>query len=435
MSSDLQKLVLSFNLLAALALAGGSANAGDLYGGGATFPVQSYVGYDFLTTLPVDARLSRNTVNPVATTPIANLTPPNSLFARFIANGANRISYCQSGSGIALSLLTGSGSVTDARGECGNYVTGNPLGYSAPSIAPDYIATDIPINQANATAFVGGPRAARGSLWQIPTLAGSIAFPRHAALNFPNLTTQQICQVFSARITNWSQIPGSASNAPIHVVYRQDSSGTTFAFTSFLSRACNGNFGLPPGYFTPGPVFAAAVPAVPGQPGTVAPTYAASSATSGDPGLVARVNATVNTVGYAAFAEVAAQGVEYPTVNGISPGSLPASIAIPAPLSGQVLNANNQPVPVAGLSNPHCLRLVNPITRPAGAAMYPILAYTYLAGYRSNSVANRDALRNLLGYFLATQANRPAPPAGFAYLDVSLAYRVSLQNAINTCIL
>ncbi|MCD9030831.1 substrate-binding domain-containing protein [Luteimonas sp. Y-2-2-4F] len=423
---------LRLNLLAAAMVVAGAAGAADLYGGGATFPVQSYVGGNFLTTNP-DARLSRNTVNAVATTPIANLTPPNSVFARFTANGANRISYCQSGSGTGLSLLTGSGSVVDARGECGNY-TGSPVGFSSPSVAPDYIGTDTPVNQANATAFVGGPRAARGALWQIPTLAGAIALPRHAALNFPNLTTQQVCQIFSARIVNWSQIPGSASTAPIHVVYRGESSGTTFALTSYLASNCNGNFGIPAGYFKPGPVFAAAVPAVPGQPGTVAPTYAASSTASGNPGLVTRVDTTASAIGYADFPEVAAQGVEYPTVNGANPGSLPASISIPAPLQGQVLNASNQPVAVTGLQNPNCLRLINPSTVPTGTT-YPILAYTYLAGYRDNSVANRDALRSLLGYFLSTQANRPAPPAGFAYLDGSAAYRTSVQSTINSCIL
>lgn len=430
----LRNTFLRLNLLAAATLFAGAAGAADLYGGGATFPVQSYVGGDFLATDPA-ARLSRNTANPVATAPIATLTPPDTVFARFANGTGHRISYCQTGSGTGKTLLVGAGSVVDARGECGNY-DASPAGFSSPLVAPDYIGTDSPINQADATSFSGGPRAARGGLWQIPTLAGAIALPRHAGLNFPNLTTAQVCQIFSARIVNWSQIPGSGSSAPIHVVYREDGSGTSFAFTSYLAAACNGNFGIPAGYFKPAQSFAAAVPAVPGQPGTIAPTYAASTGVSGNPSVVTEASAVPNAIGYADYPEVAAQGAEFPMVNGTSPAALPASISIPSPLSGQVLNAANQPVPVAAgsIQNPQCLRLVNPSTIPSGVT-YPILAYTYLAGYRGNNGGNVDALRDLLGYFLSTQADRPTPPAGFAYLDGSSAYRTSIQNTIDSCIL
>jgi phosphate transport system substrate-binding protein len=406
----------------------GSAGAADLYGGGATFPVQSYVGDNFLTTVPVRARLSRNTVNTVTTTPIATLTPPNTLFARFASGTGNRISYCQTGSGTGKTVLTGVGSVTNANGECNNY-SGSPAGFSGAVAAPDYIGTDSPISQGDVNNLNAGPRAAR-AVWQIPTLAGAIALPRHAGLDFADLTTSQVCQIFSARITNWSSIPGSASSAPIHVTYRADGSGTSFAFTSYLAAACNGQFGIPAGYFKPNQSFTAAVPAT----GSAAPFYASSAAVSGNPGVVTAAISTTAAIGYADYPEVAAQGAEFPTVNSASPAALPASISITPPLSGQVLDANNTPVAVTGLTSPACLRLVNPSTIPAGVT-YPILAYTYLAGYRNSNGANVTALRSLMGYFLSTQANRPAPPAGFAYLDGSAAYRTSVQNTITTCIL
>ncbi|WP_407352058.1 PstS family phosphate ABC transporter substrate-binding protein [Luteimonas sp. R10] len=422
-------------IAAAAMAAAGSANAVDLYGGGATFPVQSYVGDDFLLTTP-RARLSRNTTNPVATTPIAGLTPPDTVFARFSAGTSNLISYCQTGSGTGKTVLLGVGSVTSANGECNNYNNYGPFpaGFSGLVASPDYIGTDSPITQADATSFTGGPRAARVGLWQIPTLAGAIALPRHEGLNFPNLTTAQVCAIFSARITSWSAIPGSGSSAPIHVVFRSDGSGTSFAFTRYLADACNGNFGIPVGYFTPNQSFAAAVPAVGNQPNSVAPFYAASTAASGNPNVVTQAVATANSIGYGAYPEVHKQGAEFPTVNNASPASLPTSISIPAPLSGMVLNASNTPTPVTGLPNPTCLRLVNPRTIPAGVA-YPILAYTYMAGYRNDNAAKTTPLRNLLGYFLSTESNRPAPPAGFAYLDGNAAYRTSVQNTINSCIL
>ncbi len=410
--------------------AAGAAGAADLFGGGATFPVQSYVGDDFLTTVPVRARLSRNTTNAVTTAPIATLTPPNTVFARFSAGTGHKISYCQTGSGTGKTVLLGVGSVINANGECGSYQSGtSPAGFSGTAAAPNYIGTDSPISQADVTSFNGGPRAAR-ELWQIPTLAGAIALPNHAALGFTNLTTDDVCRIFSARVTNWSGIAGSGSTAPIHVVYRSDNSGTSFAFTSYLATACNGRLGIPADYFKPNQNFAAAVPAT----GSAAPLYASSAAVSGNPGVVTAAISTAASIGYADYPEVAAQGAEFPTVNSASPAALPASISITPPLSGQVLNASNTPVPVTGLANPACLRLINPSTVPAGVT-YPILAYTYLAGYRNSNGANVTALRDLLGYFLSTQTNRPAPPAGFAYLDGSAAYRTSVQNTITTCVL
>ena len=413
-----------------LALSAGSVLAADLYGGGATFPAQAYVGNDFLRYTP-NRRLSRNVTAPAATS--ATLTPPNSVFARFVSNGANRISYCQSGSGTGKSLLTGVGSVVDARGACGDY-SGSPAGFTARTVAPDYIGTDSPINQQDANNFTGGPRAARSGIFQIPTIAGSIALARSKNLNYPNLTTEQVCRIYSARVTNWSQIPNSGSTAPIRVAYRDDDSGTSFAFTSYLATACNGKFGVPAGYFKPNQSFKAAVPAVPGQPGSRAPLYAASAAASGNAGLVTKVKTTPNATAYADYAEVAAQSVEFPTVNNVGPAnpSLSGAVNIPAPLSGRVLNANNAPVAVTGIANQNCLRLVNPRTVPTGVT-YPILAYTYINGYVGGNAAKAAALRGLVGTFLAG-SNRGKLPPGYAYLDGNTTYRNSIRSTINTCI-
>lgn len=411
--------------------AAGPVMGTDLFGGGSYFSARPYVGDDYMITVPIHmarTNLSRNTTNVVATTPIATLTPPNTVFARFASGTGHRISYCQTGSGTGKTVLTGVGSIINANGECGANTA--PAGFSAPSMVPDYISTDVPLNQADVNDLNSGPRAAR-AVWQVPTMVGSVALSHHAGLGFTDLTTEQICRIFSARITNWSSIPGSGSTGQIQVVYRAGDSGTTLAFTSYLAAACNGWFGIPAGYFKPNQNFIAAVPAA---SYSTPPPYAASSAAANESGLVRSVTSTVGAIGYAGYAEVAAQGAAFSTINGASPAGLPASVSIPAPLSGQVLNANNNPVAVTGLTNPACLRLVNPYAIPPGMT-YPILAYTYLAGYRNSNGGNVTALRSLLGYFLATQANRPAPPAGFAYLDGSATYRTSIQNTINTCIL
>jgi len=410
-----------------LALSAGSVLAADLYGGGATFPAQAYVGNDFLKYTP-NRRLSRNVTAPAATS--ATLTPPNTVFARYSTATSNRISYCQTGSGTGKSILIGVGSVINANGACGDF-SGKPAGFSSVSASPDYIGTDSPITQDDATKFTGGPRAARNGIFQIPTIAGSIALPRHSGIKNADLNTEQVCKIYSARITNWSGITNSGSTAPIHVVYREDGSGTSFAFTSYLAAACNGKFGIPANYFKPNQSYAAAVPAA----GSQAPLYAASTKVNGNPDMVTKVKALANATGYADYSEVAAQAASFPTVNKVTPAqpALSGAVKIPAPLSGRVLDANNAPVAVTGIANANCLRLVNPRVNPTGVT-YPILAYTYINGYVGGNAAKATALRSLLGSFLSTNANRPALPAGSAYLDGDNTYRQSIQSTIDSCI-
>lgn len=425
------KFILLYSILFATIFGARPVVAADLFGGGAYFPARGYVGGNFEITSPAVARLSRNTMNVVSTTPIATLTPPDTVFARFSSDTGNKISYCQTGSDFGKFILIGLGSEVGARGECGSYVS-SPAGFSSTFVSPNYIGIDLPFSQADINSFNSGPRIARG-LWQIPAMVGSVALTHHFGLGFSDLTTEEVCRIFSARITNWSSIPGSGSSAPIQVVFRADDNGTSLAFTSYLATTCNGKFGIPIGYFKPNQSFTAAVPAL----GSNGPLYAAATAMSGNRGVVNYTSYTSASIGYAEYQEVAARGTEFATIDGVSPAGLPPSISIVPPLTGQVLNASNVPVSITGgsLANPACVRLTNPNTRPAGVS-YPILVYTYLAGYRDlNGSANATALRGLLGYFLASQANRPVLPAGLAYLDGSATYRASVQNTISTCIL
>jgi ABC-type phosphate transport system substrate-binding protein len=53
-----------------------------------------------------------------------------------------------------------------------------------------------------------------------------------------DLSVNQLCGVFSGRLTDWSQITGSGRTGAINVVYRGESSGTTELFTRFLNAKC-----------------------------------------------------------------------------------------------------------------------------------------------------------------------------------------------------
>lgn len=443
-SSSPRKRITMLATAVALTFAAGSAAAVELFGGGATFPSQGYVGNDYNLTTPDRSRLSSNATNVPITAgwQWAGLTT-GSAFADYSADSGHLISYCQTGSGIGKQILIGVGPgtnpVVNANGACSDFGPTAPTpvqrGFSGLRIIPDYTGTDSPINQADYTSFLGGPRVAtRVGIVQVPSLAGSIALPNHAAsLADLDLTTEQVCRIFSARITNWSGIPGSGSSSSIRVVYRSDTSGTTFAYTSWLASQCNNRFGIPAGYFTPNQSYVAAVPAAAGVP----PVYAASSGQSGNGNVVANVIANANSVGYADYPEVDAQGAEFALVNGRDPGNLPARVSLPASslLTRRVLNANNVPVV---LSDPpsvtvgNCLRLINPSAVPSGVT-YPILAYTYLNAYYDGNAGRAAAIRRLLNYFYSPNG-RAAQPAGFAYIDGNATFRASAQATINNCV-
>ena len=98
-----------------------------------------------------------------------------------------------------------------------------------------------------AATIAGGGQSIGGPIIQLPafgtpvTLAHTILYSKAVTLN-----DNDLCGIFSGRLTNWSQtegIPGSfhppALNGQISVVYRVDASGTTFLLTQHLSRVCN----------------------------------------------------------------------------------------------------------------------------------------------------------------------------------------------------
>lgn len=50
----------------------------------------------------------------------------------------------------------------------------------------------------------------------------------------PNLTQEQVQQIFSGRIRNWSDVPGSRVSGPIELIVRSAASGTQDAFQSIF---------------------------------------------------------------------------------------------------------------------------------------------------------------------------------------------------------
>ncbi|MDH4457539.1 MAG: substrate-binding domain-containing protein [Nevskia sp.] len=291
-----------------------------LYGGGATFPINAYVGDSWLDAVP-NRRLS-NTLPPAAGAKVnSNAAEKASLFVEFAKStaasgtpdqktGRVGVSYCQGGSGVGRGIIQ---NTLVASAPCGDYGTGTPAGVSAPTRKADFGGSDAPLAQSDVNAFnatAGSPAQNYGELYsqqvQIPAVVGSVAVVyNNAAVGKKqvNLTRSDICGIFSGSITDWSQLTSTPkvtiASKPIKVITRSDSSGTTFSFTNFLSAAC-------PGLNAPGDtavtgfktvnVFSGGLP-------TGATLPAGSLAVSGNGGVVTAVAATDGAIGYADVAD------------------------------------------------------------------------------------------------------------------------------------
>lgn len=417
-------------------MAASSAMAAEtLYGGGATFPSPAYVGEGYLATTP-DARLSTNAGNTAGVGFQTAAISPGSVFAAYTAATTNLISYCQTGSGFGKTALIGS----VANLACRDY-SQSPAGLSGAAALPDFTATDSPISGTDYSNFIAGTNdTTRTAIVQVPTLAGAIALPYHDSVNgvpVVNLTTEQVCRIYSGQIQNWSGVLNGATpvgSGAIRIVYRSDGSGTTFAFTSYLAARCNSQFGVPANFFTPNQVFTSAIT------GGVA-IYAASTGASGNNGVVSQTKLNSNALGYADFGEVDSQAARYATVNGYDPAQFGNVSGVPTPVSittallrGQVLNgattaAAPATIPVAARN---CLLLVNPTTTISNR--YPIAAFTYLNGYYAGNggVLHIDAIKKLYRTFYNLPvSSRPVLPAGFAYLDGFAPFGNQIRNIID----
>ncbi len=310
-----------------------------LYGGGATFPTEAYVGPTYLQTLGNPRRLSQTPGVPGPVSPDTSavaVTDKASLFGAFAGlNSTIGVSYCQTGSGAGKRTLGGAtsaggsgnppaGVVFAGNGRCFDYAAGAaPEGFSGNAADPDFAGTDSPYSQSEINTFLANKGAAHGQPVQIPSTAGSIAL----VYNNPslgkkklNLTRSDVCGIAAGTITNWNQLTHTPkvtiSSKPIVFVYRSDNSGTSFSFLNFLSAACpnlalpgdtataSGRFKMTETYSTAG-----------------APLPAGAIGASGNGGIVTTVAQNDGAIGYAdianglARAKIAGGSITYATVS------------------------------------------------------------------------------------------------------------------------
>jgi ABC-type phosphate transport system substrate-binding protein len=299
-----------------------------------------------------------------------------------------------------------------------------------------WAGSDSKLSATELSNYVSVHGAAWGPLIQVPSVATSVAIPfnKTGTANV-DLSVNQLCGVFSGRLTDWSQITGSGRTGAINVVYRNESSGTTELFTRFLNAKCaeTGTFAITTNFASSysGGLPAGAVPAVTSQ------------------GVMDALNAAQGRITYMSpdYAATTLAGLSDATkvakVAGVSPAPANVSTAIAAvavPAAANRANPNAWVPVFAATTSP-----TDPSVVAYPSTGYPILGFTnvifsqcYADGTQSTQV--RDFFTRHYGANAATNndaaitANRfvPLPAAWKTAVRSSFLTATSAQNIGNT---
>ena len=262
----------------------------------------------------------------------------------------------------------------------------------------DFGASDAPLTPAQQSACP--------DCLQIPWALSAVA----VAYNVPgapvhlNLDGNTISKIFLGQITNWND-PAIAAlnkganlpNLKITPVFRSDGSGTSYAFTDYLS-AVNSTWSSKIGTSTQ--------PAFPAGQGAKGSSGVAGliSRTSGSIGYVDIAYATKNHIRFAAVRNAAGKFL-FPSLRRIEA----AALAFPT------VPANNE------------MHIVNP---PKSATLaYPISTYTYVVVHKRS--AHAAELRKII-FWAVTQGQQPqyAAKLTFAKLSTVKAVVVAAEKTI-----
>jgi phosphate transport system substrate-binding protein len=238
--------------------------------------------------------------------------------------------------------------------------------------AVDFAGSDVPLPASEAA------KVARGVI-QAPSTAGMIVL----AYNLPGLAGELklpqdvYVDIFLGRIRTWDDPRIKAANSGlalpsknIAVIVRQDSSGTTFAFTSHLAAVSNRWVAEGPGV------------------GKIVAWPQAAMIARGSEGMAARIKISEGSIGY----------VEYGFAHRLS---LPVAslqnregrFVAPSQASGTVALAASAG---AGLD-----ALAASMTNPPGVEAYPIVTYSWLLLYGNYPVDRAKAVISFVDWGLS----------------------------------
>jgi phosphate transport system substrate-binding protein len=250
----------------------------------------------------------------------------------------------------------------------------------------DFGASDAPLSPDQAAACKG--------CIQIPWSLGAVAITYNVkgAPNKLKLTGPVIADIFTGKVSSWNDPeiaklnPGvSLPDTHITPVYRSDSSGTSFAFTDWLTKVSpdwESNVGT-----------------------STQPPFPTGTGAEHSSGVVAAVQATDGAVTYVDLAYVQANDLQYALLQN-------AAGKYPEPGPDSVIAAAK-----VGTSNPDgSISLVNP---PASAAdAYPDATFTYVIVPQDAPKAS--TLKAFLQYAIGPTGQAFGPDLGYPKLPSSI---------------
>ena len=259
----------------------------------------------------------------------------------------------------------------------------------------DFAGTDAPIGAADLPKYGGAD-----AILYFPTVAAPITL----SYNLPGvskltLSAASIAKIFTGKITTWND-PALAADNPgvtlpstkITPVHRSDSSGTTFNFSTYLTKADPTDWTL-------------------GAAKTI--NWPGGGTGSGNAGVATSVKQTAGAVGYIDFSDAKASGLSFASVtNSAGTAVAPTLDGASAAVAGATVKAD----------------LTYDPTNASGATAYPITAPTWIVIYKQQSDhAKGTALKAFLNFILTTGQTAIAKQDDFAPLSSDLLQKAKSQ--------
>jgi phosphate transport system substrate-binding protein len=254
----------------------------------------------------------------------------------------------------------------------------------------DFGATDVPMN-AQELARAGQP------VLQIPVTLGGAAI----AYNLPGvtatikLTRQVVAGIYLGRILKWNDPQIAKLNRGVNlpdmsivVVHRSDGSGTSYAFTDFLSRVS--------------PEWKAKV----GVGKSVSWPAPSAVGAKGNEGVAGQVRSTPGAIGYVELAYVVENHMPAATLQN---------------RAGKWIECTPETIAAAAASKPEVSPTNFSIADTAGANAYPISVYSWVVVYKKPADAGRGkALYEVLSWLVGPQGQANAKSVDYVPLPESI---------------
>jgi phosphate transport system substrate-binding protein len=258
-------------------------------------------------------------------------------------------------------------------------------------------ASDVP--EPSATTGSGG------ALLQVPVVLGGIAIAYNEPClgNHVNLTGTQIAKIYAGTITDWHTISASCpAGSHIEPVYRADSSGTSNAFTHYLTAVDPSDWGS-------------------GLDGKQ-PAFPTGEGGNGNAGVAGDVQGGAGTIGYVELAYALQSSLDYAAIqNAAGNYVLPTLASVSADAAA-----------FPGVTADNYL-----IVNGSGAGSYPISTYSWVLLYTKQSNQNNGLALGKMLDWMVTSGQSDASAIGYAPLPsnvVSLAESTieKMQNSSGT---